>query len=202
MALKKNGEPMPSPAGKGALAVVDQTNWRQQLQLTRIKFDDEAKAVYLTHIARDGLKGNAARSAGVCLQTVRDHTENDPDFQSQVLAAIDTYRDKVVSHHQMLVFEGEVHETFDKDGNLLARKHVYPTRLVELELKKVDHSYREKQSVDLGTIAGGVMVAPPDITPAEWIKREQEKNLKRVNPEDKPIIEAEFEEVEPEGGSG
>ena len=163
--------------------VVDQSGWRHQLMTKKIKFDDEQKRIYLEALAEHGLKGRAAEAAGVSMECVRRHTENDPQFAEALGLAMEEYRDKIVDHHRRLVLDGIEVRKYNKDGDLIEERRDYPIRLIELELKRVDPAYRDKQTIDLNATAGGVLVAPAGVSPEEWIKREQEKNNSRKPPE-------------------
>lgn len=173
-----------STTGKGRADKVkaDQTNWRTKLQQSRIKFDDDQKETYLLKYAEHGLKGRAAKEAGVCLQTVNNHIDNDPDFAAAVEAAQAEYRDKVVDHSTDLALNGIEVKKYNKDGDLIEERRDYPIRLIELELKRVEPGYRDKQTIDLNH-GGGVMVAPPDMSPEDWIKQQEEKNASKTAPE-------------------
>ena len=182
MATKKKTTPPPSSTGKVKDVKADQTNWRKQLQKSRIKFDDDQKDVYLKALAGHGLKGRAAKEAGVCPQTVGDHLANDPDFAAQYAAAVDEYRAKFVDHATSLAYDGIEVKKYNKDGDLIEERRDYPVRLIELELKRIEPGYRDKQTIDLNATGGGVLVAPADMTPEEWIKRQDEKNKTKQPP--------------------
>lgn len=53
--------------------------------------------------------------------------------------------------------------------------------LLTLEIRRVDSTYREKQTVDLNH-GGGVMVAPAEQSVEDWVKEQQEKNAARLPP--------------------
>lgn len=187
---RKHGEwstatdkPRASTTGKGVASKVkaDQSNWRTRLQQARIKFDDDQKEIFLDHYAENGRKCDAATAAGVSLRTVNNHIENDPDFEEGFDAARAAFTDKVVNHHHKLVFEGEIHKKFNKDGELIEERHVYPIRLVELELKRREPAYRDKQEIDLNH-GGGVMIAPADMTPEDWVREQEKLNETRERP--------------------
>jgi hypothetical protein len=88
--------------------------------------------------------------------------EIDPDFAEACLMAEHNYRDRLIEHHQNLVFEGTTKVTYDRQGNVVSEEKVYPIRLIELELKKHDEGYRDKREVDV-KVSGGVLVAPSDV---------------------------------------
>lgn len=172
----------PSSTGKVTNVPVDQSNWRKKLQTSRIKFDDEQKDIYLKHLAETGLKGASANKVGVSLLTVKNHRENDPDFMDAYEQALEDYRDRVVDHHTNLIFEGELKKRYNKDGDLVEETRTYPIRLIELELKKVDPSYREKQQIEVAH-AGGVLVAPAEMTPNDWIEHQASEGEDKPRPE-------------------
>jgi hypothetical protein len=137
-------------------------NWRVKVVAQREKFDDEAKETFLAEYSQHGRMSDSARAAGVTPPTVRRHMENDSDFAEACLAAEHTYRDRLIAHHQDLVFEGTTKVTYDRQGNVVSEEKVYPVRLIELELKKHDEGYRDKREVDM-KVSGGVLIAPADV---------------------------------------
>ena len=81
------------------------------------------------------------------------------------------YRDKLIAHHQELVFNGTKKESFDRNGKLISTETIYPIRLIELELKKHDDGYRDKREVQMN-VTGGVLIAPADVKSIDdWEKR-------------------------------
>ncbi len=162
--------------------VVNQSNWRRQLMTARIKFDDDAKEIFLAKYAEHGRKKDAATAAGVSALTVSNHCKNDPDFAQAFDEAQAEYRDKFVAKAiGELAYEGVLVERLDKDGNVTETKRDYPIRLIELELKRIDPTYRDKQEVNL-TGGGGILVVPAAMTPAEWVADQARKNEERMNP--------------------
>ena len=173
-----------STTGKGRAQLIraDQSSWRRQLQTARLKFDDDAKEVYLAHLSKHGLKKYAAMAAGITIVTVNNHKENDPEFGEAVIEAMEIYHDGFMDHAMTLAREGVEVKRFNKNGDIVEERRDYPIRLIELELKRIEPGYREKQTIDLNH-AGGVMIAPAELTPEEWIKQQEEKNLIREVPE-------------------
>ena len=146
--------------------------WRAVVRMSRRKFDnDVARGVFLQQYARWGRIGEAAAAAGVSTQTVRKAMEDDEDFAEAVMIAEEAYREKLIAHHQDLVFNGTTKETYGKDGQLVSTEQIYPIRLIELELKKHDKGYRDRQEVEL-THKGGVLIAPAEVgTIDDWETR-------------------------------
>jgi hypothetical protein len=137
-------------------------NWRVKIVSQREKLDDRAKGIFLDTYREHGRMGHSARAAGVTPPTVRRAMENDPDFAEACLAAEHDYRDRLIEHHQNLVFEGQTKITYDRQGNVVSEEKIYPIRLIELELKKHDEGYRDKREVDM-KVSGGVLIAPADV---------------------------------------
>lgn len=167
---------------------VNMDNWRTKLQASRIKFDDVQKQIYLDDLATHGLKGGAASTAGVHMATVQAHRENDPDFAEGEVKAMEDYRKKIVSHHQNLCFEGEVTKRYDKEGNLIAKEHKFPTQLILAELAKVDPAYRRgggaSIDIDIDTQGGGVLVAPAEVSPHQWVEMMHNATANKPHPKD------------------
>lgn len=153
----------------------DQTNWRQQLKASRIKFDDKQKRIFLEAILRHGKKMLACKEAGVCLQTVNGHLENDPDFADLYDMTVEERSGRIVEQLEREALEGFTQPIFDKDGNEIGEKRIYETGLRAMMLKRFDNDYRDRQEIDLKG-SGGVLVVPADISPQDWIAQQLEKN--------------------------
>lgn len=170
-------------------------NWRVRIVSQRSSLDDRAKGVFLEEYSQHGRMGHAARAAGVTPQTIRRHMETDQEFAEACRAAEIDYRDKLLEHHQNLVFEGTTKVTYDRQGNVVGEEKVYPIRLIELELKAHDERYRDKREVDM-KVSGGVLIAPPDVSSIEdWEARFSNKQ------ETEEVIEGEAKEVTEESDS-
>lgn len=136
-------------------------NWRIKVKMSREKFGDAEKGIFLEEFRKWGRMGESAAAAGVATSVVRSHMEKDEDFAIAVLMAEEEYRDKLVSHHQDLVFNGQEKKIYDRQGKLVSTERVYPIRLIELELKKHDEGYRDKREVKMNH-TGGVLIAPSE----------------------------------------
>jgi len=135
--------------------------WRTEIRMSRIKFDEKAKEIFLLEYAKWGRIGEAAAAAGVGTLTVRRHMEEDEDFAEAFYMQEEEYKDKLIGHHQNLLFNGTTKETYDRNGGLVSKETIYPIRLIELELKKHDKGYRDKQEIAINH-TGGVLVAPAE----------------------------------------
>ena len=195
--LKKDGTPYPSSTGRRRPRA-DQTTWREKLQQSRIKFDDDQKLIFLEHLSETGLKGSAARIAGVSLACVKNHLDNDPEFADEYDHALEDYADKIadevkrrgqVGWEEPVFFKGQrvTEPVLNKDGTEALNEEGKPIlryvtvtkfsdRLLELEAKKSNPAYREKQTIDLNASGGGVLVAPAGKTPEEEIELAERLN--------------------------
>ena len=183
--------------------VADQRNWRVKLLASRIKFDDPAKEIFLREFAKHGRAKHAASDAGVSVLTVLNHRKNDPDFAQAYDEASAAYRDKFVEKAiQDLAYKGTpIMKVNQVTGEVYEERRDHPVRLLELELKRVDPSFRDKHEVAL-TGGGGVLVVPAAMTPAEWVKDQAKKNEDRMNPtqdtgsgQDRPAATPEAKDV-------
>lgn len=149
----------------------DTGEWRSVIKMSRRKFGDIEKGIFLREYARWGRMGESASAAGVTTATVRKAIEDDEEFAEALMTQEEEYKDKLVGHHQDLVFNGTVKKSYDRNGGLVSEETVYPIRLIELELKKHDSAYREKQEVAINH-SGGVLVAPAEMNSiGDWEKR-------------------------------
>ncbi len=155
-------------------------NWRRRIKMSRIKFGDAEKGVFLEVFRKWGRMGEAAAAAGVSTATVRKHIDEDEDFAEALLVCEEEYKEKLLGHHQDLVFNGTIKKSYDRNGNLVSEETIYPIRLIELELKKHDSGYREKQEIS-HQHSGGVLIAPSDMGSIDdWEKKFG--NMKDVTP--------------------
>jgi hypothetical protein len=168
-------EPGLSVAERLGLMRADQSSWRRKLQASKVRFTDAKKKIYIETLAEGGRKGIAAAAAGVHPETVLEHLENDPDFFSAYAVAESTWADTIVNHAQKIMIEGEKTITTDKEGRV-TESTKYPQQLIIAELKKVDEGYRDKPTIDIAAMGGGVLIAPASMTPAEWIENQDTLN--------------------------
>lgn len=162
--------------------------------MSRIKFGDAEKGVFLETFRKWGRMGEAAAAAGVSTQTVRKHIDEDEDFAEALMMAEEEYREKLIGHHQDLVFNGTIKKSFDRNGNVVSEETIYPIRLIELELKKHDSGYREKQEIS-HQHSGGVLIAPADMASIDdWEKKFQ--NMKNITPDEEDVMEMEIAQIE------
>lgn len=185
---KLNGEPRASTRGK-TNPITNQANWTRMLRAEQVKFDDEAKGRFLEAIVRHGKRGLAAQEVGISIQTFRNHIKIDPEFAELFDAAIQERADRVTAQIEEEALEGFEEPIYSqKTGELLGTKRVYETPIRLAILKRYDPEYKDRSET---TISGavGVLVAPAQMTPQDWIAQEQLKNATRVEP-DKDNLDA------------
>ena len=87
--------------------------------------------------------------------------EDDEEFAEAFYEVEQDYKEKLIGHHQDLLFNGIEKNRYDREGNLVETTRDYPIRLIELELKKHDEGYRDKKEMKVNH-TGGVLVAPAE----------------------------------------
>lgn len=156
--------------------------WRSRIKMSRYKFDEDAKGVFLQEYLKWGRMTESASAAGVSTQTVRKALDDDEEFAEAMLEADGAYHDKLIDHHQNLLFNGTEKVTYDRMGNVVSREIIYPIRLIEMELKRHDEGYREKQQIAINH-TGGVLVAPAEMASIDdWEKKFSK--MKDITPKD------------------
>jgi hypothetical protein len=153
------------------------------------KFTDETKAIILAEVAEHGRLGTACRKAGVTMASARKYVTKDPEFGLLFAEALEAYKDRLITHHQDLVFNGTTKVNYDRNGGIVSEEKVYPIRLIELELKKHDEGYRDKKEMNVN-VRGGVLVAPAEMSMEDWEKNFSPKDIGE-------IVDADAEEVFP-----
>lgn len=149
---------------------VDMTNWRVQLQRRRLKFDDVQKAKFLKALATHGMKGRAAEAADICLSIANNHREVDPEFAAAYEAAYEKYRDRVHKVVQKIAIRGLRKPIVGGEfrDQVVAYETIYATNILAMEMKRVDHAWREKTEIT-ANVRGGVLVAPAEVADVtEW----------------------------------
>lgn len=142
--------------------------WRKRVKMSRTKFTEKAKGVFLNEYAKHGRMTEAAAASGVTPQTVRSHMETDEEFAEGVVIADEDYTDKLIAHHQNLLFNGIEKHKFDKNGNLIETSYDFPIRLIEMELKKRDDGYREKREVKMDHGGGVLFMKQESASIEQW----------------------------------
>lgn len=135
-------------------------NWRKKVR--RTKFDDKAKERFLKNYAEHFQRGKAAEAAGVCLETVKQHEKNDPEFANAIEACRQAYADRVEAQMVKVAIEG-IEEPIiggkDRD-EIVGHKKIIATNILAMMAKRANPEYKEKSELDLNHNGGGVLVVP------------------------------------------
>lgn len=110
----------------------------------------------------------AADAADVSVGTVFDWKNRDQEFALRFEEARMRYRDKIAGQVRKGALTGFTKTKIDKDGCVHEYEEV-SERMVELEAKRVDKSYRERSDVE---VIGGitpVVVVPAQMTLEQWV---------------------------------
>jgi hypothetical protein len=160
-------------------------SWREKYSdASKIKFDDKRKAIYLNVLRKTGLRHRSAQAAGVTMQTVNNHLASDEHFKIARDEALAEYADIIQQHAFKISVKGVKKPLLggkDKD-EIVAYEEVYATNILAMEMKRTNPDYKDRQEIDLNHTGGSVLVAPADMTPAEWIKQQTEKNKGKKEP--------------------
>lgn len=189
-------------------SVVDDTNWRIKVRKPNsVKFDDVAKLRWLTIYAQTNNKTRACKACGITYGCYQHHIRRDPEFKEAVRAASQDYRDMVAEEVLRRGVKGWKEPVFaqgrramdvvidpitqlpkiDEHGNFVmgpASIVKFDSQLLQMEAKRVDHSYRERGVEGGDEDVGGVLVAPAAKTPEEFIKEQMAKGERIQSPED------------------
>lgn len=182
---KKPGAPKGRPTGKrGVIVVNDLVPWRRKVREARIKLDDVAKEIFLAHYAQNGRYAHAADAADVSCQCVDNHLKDDPEFAEAFEEAKARYRDTFLTHARDLMMGIKEPIVGGKERNeIVGHKVIYPIPLIQMEMRRVEPEYKDKSEVDM-KVAGGVLVAPAQCTPEEWVKLHSAGAKGKAAPED------------------
>jgi hypothetical protein len=148
-------------------------NWRREVHARRIKFDDQAKHIYVQELAKHGLRRAAALAANVDPNTVLTHLKTDPDFYDAVEAALSTRQRSVVEtlETEALLGHEEVIITGEGENKRIVKRKVVESNLRLAMLKKYDpEGYNQKtEEANAGNGGGGgVILLPRRLTMEEW----------------------------------
>lgn len=141
--------------------------------------------VYLQEIREHGIVDLACIRANLSKGSINKYVDENPEFEEALQEARAVYKSKVLIHHQDLVFNGTEKVNYDRNGNVIATERVFIPRLIELELRKVDSEYRDKQEIT-HKVSGGVLVAPSDLNSVEeWEAKYQSSPIINITPTEK-----------------
>lgn len=137
------------------------------------KFDRDAMKRFCEEFARSSLWSVAAEVAGVDQATVRSYLKTNPLFQEMVEDAKAIYRDKIVRAVHERAVEGIQEPLLGgrERNQVVGYKRVYSDRLLELEAKRVEHSYRDKGGIEINTGGGVMVVNAGNMQESEWTQK-------------------------------
>jgi hypothetical protein len=126
--------------------------------MSESKFTPELLEQYLDLLRQYGLKARCARAVGLHPSSMKRYRKDNPDYDDEVEAAMEDYRESVESEIHRRAIEGIDSPVFYK-GELVNTEKRYSDRLLELHAKRHIPAYREKHTVD-HNVTGGVLVVP------------------------------------------
>lgn len=163
----------------------EQNGWREKSRVNPTKFNDELKSIFLDVFAETNRVMEACDLVKISYYTIKYHLEHDEEFVAAYENAKRRYRDKIHRHATELMLQGtEVPIIGGKNKDQVVAKYKnYPIPLLQMELKRVDPDYKDRQEIDHKN-GGGVVVIPNDVSAEDWIKEQQKLNEKKQKPSD------------------
>jgi|CXWL01.1.fsa_nt_gi hypothetical protein len=124
-------------------------------------FNDKDKARFLKHYALHGRIGQAAAFAKVSRPTILAHRKADPDFDEACQQAWDAWKERVEMTAEKVAILGVDRPIMGgkyKD-EVVAYERTYDSKILAMELKRVNPEYREKNELSV-TLNAGVLAIP------------------------------------------
>lgn len=134
-----------------------------------IRTPENARA-YLDRVAETGCLSRSAVDVGLRPGSVNKWRETDEEFEAGVQESLELYRDSLRAeirrrgrdgYDEPLTHKGE------KTGQTVKK---YSDKLLELEAKRHDPTYRDRVTVD-ANVKGGVLVVAPIPTEEEFLRK-------------------------------
>lgn len=174
---------------------------RKRVRLTKKGiFDDRQKLRFLSIYSKTNRMKDSAEAVGVSPHTVREHIKVDVEFGEAVVEAEQAYRDHVVALIQDLAFNGTEKVNYDRNGNVISTEKIYPIKLIEMEAKRVEPGYRDRQDLTINH-TGGVLVAPSSLgSIEEWEKKFGQKQIVDADFTEVPVLNSLFDGTKMEDG--
>ena len=162
--------------------------WRQIVQNRgMVRFNDRDKQTFLKHYAMHGRIGHAAAAAGVTSRTIAAHRKADPEFDEACHLARDAWKERVEMTAEKVAILGVDRPIMGgkyKD-EIVAYEKVYDTKILAMELKRVNPEYREKSELSVNVNAGvlAIPVLPTHATAeealAQWDQQQRTEREQR-----------------------
>lgn len=135
------------------------------------KFNEAARARYLEALAETGRHASAALACGIVPRTAQRYRDANPSYEDECEQHIQLYHGWIYNLARARMAEGS-------------------DRLIELELKKIDPSYRDKPLIDVNLNGGGgVIMGVPAKSPEQITLDLKANNETRVDPTTDPDME-------------
>lgn len=134
------------------------------------KFTLKVQLLFCEHLSILGRVTHAARAAGISPLTVKAMEKNSPEFAEMVGLAQMEYRDKVAAEVYRRAIEGWDEPVIggkDRD-TVVCHVRKFSDKLLELEAKRVDSGYREKQTLNVGQSGGVIVINASPIEKEPW----------------------------------
>lgn len=113
------------------------------------RFDDKCKTAFLVALERSGEYKAACAAVSISYQTVYDHRQKYPDFQTACEDALGRNYACLLKVAYKLAVEGLITETYDKEGRVVHSKRTYSERiLLKLLGRRDPAAWSDKVQVD------------------------------------------------------
>lgn len=132
------------------------------------KFTPDRVEKFLTRLSEHGVMKLACAQVGISSKCINDHRKSDPEFNEQVLQAIEIYEGMVEATITTQAIGGAVDEKFDKEGNCISRRVTYEQQLRAIILKKVNKDYNLVEKQQIGVVGGIVAIPAPQESTESW----------------------------------
>lgn len=134
----------------------------------------ERKQAIVDHLAEHDRITHALKQAKVPYHSYLRWKNEDPDFVEALKLARKRYRDRVVEIGQSRAFDGYIAKrrtTYTRDGQEIKEEEwKYDSPVLQMELKRVEPEYKDRQEVAITGGGGGVIIVPPVFkTAEEWL---------------------------------
>lgn len=118
----------------------------------------EDRERYIAEYARTGLKMKSASNIGVDYGAIKNLAEMDEEFQQNIIAAYNTYRENLEREAHARAVEGWEEPVYYQ-GTQIGTIRRKSDRMLELMLKRHIPEFRDHQKVDMN-VTGGVLAVP------------------------------------------
>lgn len=132
------------------------------------KFTPDRVEKFLTHLSEHGVLKLACLQAGLSPTTIINYRKENPEFNEQVLIAIDTYDALVEAQITAQALSGMEDIKYDRDGNVISRRVTYEQQIRLAMLKKANKDYVSVEKQQVGVVGGIVAIPAPQESTESW----------------------------------